>query len=162
MNNKLYILISEYNKHTICAICGSNETYIQIRNGRGTPQWNNYKDGKICSRCHHKLYEPKEKKKLRNKNNSKYRLDYCGINLLLSFQLPRNICEVCGKTKKEIKIDRHHYFYIRIMPWACTISICGTCHQNITHKGRIKGKYRTGAQAGIHRQMCVELVARRI
>lgn len=125
------IFISDYNKDTVCSICNSNKTSVIVRNNRGSPLWLNYKGGKICVNCNNKLKKyPKEL----NLKKTKYRLDYKGINLFLSFQLPREKCELCGilKDKKGKNIHRHHYFYIRIMPWACTISICSSCHTKIT------------------------------
>ncbi len=129
------------NIENICIECGNNKTYIKIRNGRGSPVWYNYKGGKICQNCYSRIVlAPKHNKK----NNEKlkwYRLDYMGINLLLSFELPRNRCEVCGILKGQgQKIHRHHYFYCVIMPWACTISICNSCHTKITHEGKVRVK----------------------
>lgn len=139
------IPISDYNKSTTCFLCGSNKTTIQIRRNRGTPVWHNYENNKICNRCYDKLISKlnPEKKKIRNKKNSIYRLSFLGLHLFLSFELPKDICELCNKTKDEVLIHRHHYFYCRIMPWACTIPICNICHAKITNTGTIKVKSTT-------------------
>lgn len=138
-HNLLFIIISDYNKDTKCYICGSKETYIQVRNGKGSPIWHNIEHGKICNKCHKKWFVTSEYRKQSNEKNKKYRLDYLGINLFLSFELPKNSCEICGISKNQgKKIDRHHYFYCRIMPWACTISVCSSCHTKIGNTGKIR------------------------
>ncbi len=109
----MFIKISDYNKGIICLICKTDKTHIKIRKGKGSPVWYNYKDSKICQNCYNKL--TKYPKTLNDKK-SLYRLDYCGINLFLSFQLPKESCEICNITKKDRIIHRHHYFYCRIMP----------------------------------------------
>lgn len=136
----MFIKISNYtNKDTICSNCGSNETYIRIRNGKGYPMWYNYNNGKICHKCHNTLVVNIKYKRLKLKSR---RLSFKGIDTDLSFDLPREKCEVCDITKKHRKIDRHHYFYCIIMPWACTISICTSCHGKISVKNKIGMKYK--------------------
>lgn len=123
----------------ICANCGSDKTYVQIRNGRGTPFWHNHEGKKWCSRCYNNFIAAPKYRKQNNKKSIAYRLEYLGTNLFLSFKLPKDKCEICGVTKEQgKKIARHHYFYCRIMPWSCTISICNSCHSTVTHKGKIK------------------------
>jgi|SRR5687768_16153226 len=134
-NKKLGLLLTTNNIENICIICGSNETYT--RKGSKTPLWLNYKDGKICKKCYNKLVVDTKKY---DRSRLKYRrLHFCGIGLLLSFELYRDKCEICGITKdKTDRIERHHYFYCVIMPWCCTIAICRSCHAKITHKGVIR------------------------
>lgn len=136
-DNRLYgIKLTNTNKH-ICSKCSSTETYIKIRNNRGSPVWYFLDNGdRVCSRCYNRLIVYPKHGKRHNKRLMDYRLDYCGINLLLSFPLPRDKCEVCSVTRKDRLIHRHHYFYCIIMPWACTISICNSCHSKITNKER--------------------------
>lgn len=129
------------NKGRICSNCGSEKTHITKE---GWEQWYHRKDDYnklLCCSCYWKIYpQPKEDKRKHWNNIKNNRLDFCGVNIILSFPLPRDICEVCDITKKERRIDRHHYFYCRIIPWACTISICKKCHGKITNKGKIKSK----------------------
>lgn len=126
--------IYTYSENIKCVVCNSSYTYIAIdkRSGIGYPFWITHKDGKICKKCYNKLKSNIKYKYIRYK----YRhLFFCGIRLFLSFELPRDKCEICNKNKDDVKkMDRHHYFYCRIMPWACTISVCGICHQSIIHK----------------------------
>lgn len=126
--------ISDYHKNTICINCGSKETYIRVRNGKGYHSWYNYKDGKICGKCHSKLVVNINRD--RHKKYDGREIRFCGTNITLSFILPREKCEICGITRKESLIHRHHYFYCRIMIWACTISLCNSCHQKIDKTGK--------------------------
>ena len=93
--------------------------------------WYTYENGKICHKCHNRLVVNTKYK--HNKLKSR-RITFQGLDIDLTFDLSREKCEMCGITKDNTKkIDRHHYFYCIIMPWACTISICSSCHQK-THK----------------------------
>jgi hypothetical protein len=49
--------------NTVCSNCGSDETYIKPN---GSPQWHNYKNGKLCKKCYDKLIAiPKRKQKMK-------------------------------------------------------------------------------------------------
>ena len=126
-HNGVFIPISDHSKGIICSICGSDKTFIRIRNNRGVSCWYNHNGKKICQKCYQKSRNRLDKSRKPND----YVITFCGKNAYLSFRLPREICEICGVTKKERKIDRHHYFYLVIMKWACTISVCHECHMRI-------------------------------
>lgn len=133
--NGLYGITLTNDKKYTCSNCSSTETYISIRKGRGTPIWHNYNGNKLCNKCYQKLVSAPKYRKKHNERLKSYRLDYIGINLYLSFILPKDKCEICGILKGQgKKIDRHHYFYCRIMPWVCTMSVCNSCHGNITNE----------------------------
>jgi len=134
--NGLYgITLTNTNKYT-CSNCSSTETYIKIRNKRGTPVWHIRNGNRLCEKCYNKLvHTPKYKKKIHDKNNPQ-RIVFCGKTYHLSFKLPRDRCEICGVTRKEMDIHRHHYFYCRIMIWCCTIPVCNSCHMKMKRKER--------------------------
>lgn len=54
--------------------------------------------------------------------NLKPRIGYCSW-------CPNNIHD--GSCKRT---SMHHYFYMPIMAWACTIEICNKCHKTEHHK----------------------------
>jgi hypothetical protein len=144
--NGLYGITLTNNIEYICSNCGSNKTYIYIKNNRGSPCWHFHNGNRLCSRCYYRLISTPKRRKGYNDEQKKYLVAFCGIRLSLSFQLPRDICEICGITKGQgMKIHRHHYFYCRILPWSMTISVCNSCHSKITEseKGKVRVKSAT-------------------
>ena len=138
--NGLYIELTNKNEYT-CSNCGSDKTYIKIRNNRGTPVWHIHNGNRLCRKCYEKLIHAPKYRKKHNEEQKQYRLSFGGIHLSLSFILPRDRCDICGISKGQgLKIDRHHYFYCVIMPWSMTIPICSKCHAKITHEGKVRVK----------------------
>lgn len=140
------------NKDRICSNCGSNKTLIEIYNNKSIARWYHNKDDYnklLCCSCYWKIYPQPKNQRRKNWNRIKNRrLDFCGITIILSFELPREICEICGITRKLKRIDRHHYFYCIIMPWACTTSICKKCHGRIS-QSKIKQKNMSNRKCSI-------------
>lgn len=68
------------------------------------------------------------------------RITFKGKRVSLKSAPRRNRCERCGKNKGDSFIDydgiirkirrtsMHHWFYLIIMPWACTEELCNSCH----------------------------------
>lgn len=129
--------------------CSKTEVYNGKRWKIG---WCNYQDEWIC-RAHYNtlIINPtitKERRREYHKKDSHRRL----VFLLKRFYLvgkPRTgKCEICfknigdeyinGKGKiAKIKLTViHHWFYLPIMVWACTIEKCVSCHQKEHWKNR--------------------------
>jgi hypothetical protein len=128
-----------------CYSCGSNTTYIRpsySRTKKPTEMWtfNVDKDDKIigclCKKCYDHFFKNRPNLKEVNRNYQERCIDYLGLHILLSFKLTRDKCEVCGASN--CKIERHHYFYLRTMPWACTMQLCTKCH-NKTKSSKWRG-----------------------
>lgn len=118
--------------------CGQTE----IHNGhRWKYDWNRYDDGWVCEKHGWHLVRKflRSKESIKRTNQKKFhflnksirqkdnpRTGYCS-------RCPNNLYD--GSCKKT---DTHHYFYMTIMPWACTIELCVSCHYYETFPSRNK------------------------
>lgn len=118
-----------------CNNCKSTKTRI-----RGTWEEWRYNNGlRYCINCYARLFVSKEKKSEQNKK----RLWFNGKCIRVKNKIKLGICERCKKKigdkfidffgKEQIirKTDMHHWFYLIIMPWACTEELCVSCHSKI-------------------------------
>lgn len=137
--------------------CGKKEVYNGIK---WKEHWYNHKTktGKICYNHYQYLYShPKvtasgfwkryNKKRRYGKKRDDYdkRIMFLGIFIYLSWNIRKGYCSYCSNNifdKSCIRTNIHHLFYVRIMPWACTVELCPKCHINETvndHGGSIHG-----------------------
>lgn len=130
--------------------CKQEEHY----NGkRWQKKWNRYNNGFICdNHYYHKVSRfrrTKEDNKRFNDRRTKEYLKKCAEKfsprriafgnkrITLWQNLRTGYCSVCpnniydGSCKKT---DTHHYFYLPIMVWACTIELCASCHAYESHR----------------------------
>ena len=125
--------------------CGKREIY----NGKKWQEhWHHHKNGGYLCERHYlsiiryplvtkegrrKTYLSLSKeniKKWRKAYTSK-RITFLGKRVSLSFEPRTGHCSLCtnniyDKSCKETNL--HHYFYMSIMMWACTIEKCASCH----------------------------------
>lgn len=103
-----------------------------------------YKDeGWICLKHYNRLIgNPKQTIEYRRKYNKiswSKTLWFCNKPVYVGFVVRKGICERCGRKNGDkfiktrggigtILTHKHHYFYLRIMVWACTEEICNLCH----------------------------------
>lgn len=132
------VITIQKNKYS-CYSCGSDKTYIRpsySMTKKPTEMWSFNVDDKgkiigcLCKKCYDHFFKFRPNLKQINRQYQEHSIDYLGLHILLSFKLSREKCEECGAVR-EIdcqKIERHHYFYLRTMPWACTMALCTICH----------------------------------
>jgi hypothetical protein len=87
----------------------------------------------------HKLSTKKVNSK-RNPLNGPKRIVIQGRRIFTGRLLRRGKCSECGKGIGDSYINKygknaiikqthmHHWFYLVIMPWACTVELCASCH----------------------------------
>jgi len=122
-----------------CYSCGSKH---------GTPNWlNNYdNDGnRLCSRCAMRLIYNRIHGKKWSIINSHKKIIFRGKAVMLDKAPRRGLCERCGAVKGIDckKTARHHWFYLTIIPWACTEELCTSCHMR--HHRLLELKYGKSA-----------------
>lgn len=104
-----------------CFACGCTNTTL---NKRGYTMWyynHDVNHNALCSPCFLKYcYTINYEKK-----RSRRRLKFLGRGRTLKFILRYGICDECGISRQT---NLHHLFYLPIMPWACTIELCTSCH----------------------------------
>lgn len=126
-----------------CLNCGSDKTYIH-KDGR--KQWHVYLDGYLCKKCYNNLILNPKLNRINNDRWNSVSIIFLKLHIFLSFNPRKGICSWCGKKKGEkfttkkgsmgtILTHMHHWFYLPIMPWACTEEICNQCH-GIHHNGK--------------------------
>jgi hypothetical protein len=113
----------------ICYACGSTKTYTCVKsNGYHNQYWylNHDIDNNVfCSNCYDKYWRSKEsKQKIWRKSNPKH-MFFLGLSIYLSWDPRKHVCLECGKIGRT---ELHHWFYLIIMPWACTTELCVSCH----------------------------------
>lgn len=116
-----------------CLNCNSTKTHI-YKDGR--KQWHLYKDGRLCKKCFNNLIQ---NPKLNKKWNG-LAIRFLGIRIFLSFNPRKGYCSWCPSNIFDGTTERthmHHWFYVRILPWACTEEICNSCHTT-HHQRKIK------------------------
>lgn len=135
----------------------------EIHNGlKWKELWCKYKEVWICNKHYNKLIgcpkRPKGYNKKYNRNKTPEerkklnirKIRFFNKSVFLSRKARKGICEWCGKkegdkfikTNKKIGIvttDTHHYFYLTIMKWACTVEICKSCHSSHHNKEKNSG-----------------------
>lgn len=129
--------------------CGKREVHDGIvwRN-----RWSRFNDNWLChphymsvvanpkqtseSIKNHNLRKTSEQKKKRRAR----RFNFLGKEVYLDHVARIGQCSVCdkkvgdefigfrGKLRKLNKTHIHHWFYLPIMIWACTIELCSSCH----------------------------------
>ena len=112
-----------------CHYCGSHKTRV---NKKGIPYWNKNKPTPyfLCQKCFCHLFNYKyEKIRLQ------HLIRFFGLKIRLGWNPRKGFCSKCGTSKDGWKTHMHHWFYLRIMPWACTMELCCTCHNLIHEKG---------------------------
>ena len=115
-----------------CYSCGSNTTPLDKN---GYTQWlNNYdNDGnRLCNRCANRLIWNRLYREKWNPINDPKKLRFKGKRILLKYSTRKGLCERCGAIKGQgcKQTHRHHWFYLVIMPWACTEELCVRCHRH--------------------------------
>lgn len=110
----------------VCYSCGTTKSTLDKR---GFEKWNPNKDLDNRYLCHicfmHFIANPK-----RNGKGTKF-LKFKNKYIKFSKNPRSGICSWCNKNIKKGTIKRtnlHHWFYLVIMPWACTIELCNSCH----------------------------------
>lgn len=120
-----------------CLFCDKTE-----RNETGWKEhWRKYKDGYVCN-THYQKYvnnprRPKEYYYNSRKQIQQRIIEFCKLDIILTFNPRKGYCKLCSNNIHDgsCKLTSlHHWFYLRIMPWACTIEICNSCHMKITRK----------------------------
>ena len=133
----------------VCVKCGATTTYI---NTNGRQQWGNVNGECYCSRCWDKqrLWKKLPSKRIKGKK----RLTFQRKRIQLQENPRKGKCKVCGKkvgdeyvnyrgqVKRIKRTHLHHYFYVSIMPWACTIELCVPCHSRESWKAGTIGLKR--------------------
>ena len=101
---------------------------------------------RICANCYQKFIFSKHKQIVRDYNsrkgsiNSPKRMIIQGRRIFLDRLVRKGKCSNCGKHIGDPYIDvygkitiikrthMHHWFYLIIMPWACSVELCPSCH----------------------------------
>lgn len=147
------MIITNKNNYRKCLFfneCSTEETKITKK---WRLLWYRYNDCYICNRHYDILVRDKEKRKKQFENYSKRIINFLGKRIMLSFDIRKGICERCGKKDGDKfingkgKISKvlthiHHYFYIPIMVWCCTIELCNSCH-SLEKFGLTQNKFLT-------------------
>lgn len=114
----------------------------EIKKKKWKEHWRRYNGEWICEKHHAKLVSsPKYNKKNNDKWNKILRqrlITFLGKRILLTFNPRKGYCKTCSNNifDGSSKITHlHHYFYVPIMVWACTIELCVGCHKNKHRKG---------------------------
>ena len=107
----------------ICAACN---TCI-------TSQWHRHDGLWLCRKCYdYYVWRP-----TRDGN----RIIFCRRNRLIEYNPRKGKCNECHRKigdkytnhfGKQVRLKRthmHHWFYLVIMPWACTEELCIPCHR---------------------------------
>jgi hypothetical protein len=111
-----------------CNCCKSEVTYVDKK---GKDRWHNHDGEWFCDKCNHRLFtNPITNKKWAPINNIKRQV-FKGNRLYFEKKPRTGKCSECGNVKgKDCKrTSNHHWFYLIIMPWACTIELCNSCHR---------------------------------
>jgi hypothetical protein len=102
----------------VCTNCNSTKTYIEKR---GWPHWYNRDSKWFCEKCNNKLFKNPKWHPITNPKRFRFKNRF-----LYAEKNPRSgRCSICGMKKDT---DTHHWFYLIIMPWACTVELCNSCH----------------------------------
>jgi hypothetical protein len=88
-----------------CKRCGMDPSRCKV--------WRRDGVGFLCDRC-----------------SKRRRIMFLGKRNTLSFDLRKDVCSECEK-KGEMHL--HHVAYIPIMPWACVLELCQSCHGSKTY-----------------------------
>lgn len=108
--------------------------------------WYNYKDTSLCSLHYSKLINNKREyrtKEYRKKYNDRL-LNFLGKRIMLSFKIRTGFCSLCYNNifdKSCFTTHTHHWFYLPIMPWACSEERCPACHGVETVKNTNKKRW---------------------
>ena len=118
--------------------CHVEETY----NGeKWKEKWAHYQGNIICESHYTKLIRLPRRQKIPNYNkkwnikahkiHGPKRIRFLGKRVELTFNPRTGYCSLCSNNVHDgscKKTDRHHYFYVPIMMWACTEERCSSCH----------------------------------
>ena len=114
-----------------------------IMENDGNYRWSYYNNKIICRNHYSKLVTnkrqtPEYKKKYNSKRpkgfGKKYndrRILFLGKIITLSWKIRTGYCSLCPNNifdKSCNQTQTHHWFYVPIMVWACTVELCGACH----------------------------------
>lgn len=122
----------------VCAACDSDKTYIRPESGR--PHWFRWDGLWLCKKCRVLYVDSPIKRQKWGKHIDPKRINFHNKIISIKYIPRKGICSRCGKKKgdeyhgwrnKEKVVERtslHHWFYLVIMPWACTEELCYSCH----------------------------------
>lgn len=96
--------------------------------------WARDKKGNLVCYKHFLKYVKKRiRPRYHNKKWQSRRIVFLGKRIHLSFDIRTGYCSLCTNNVFDKSIKRtnmHHWFYLPIMPWACTEEICVPCHSS--------------------------------
>jgi hypothetical protein len=119
-----------------------------------------YKDGYVCLKHYARFVRSKESTKkaidkyiskqpkgFRKKYNDKWNkithnrtLVFLRKFIILTFNPRTGYCSWCPNNIHDGSCKRtamHHWFYLTIMPWACTEELCSSCHRTTHHRHKV-------------------------
>lgn len=99
-----------------CRFCGSHKTYIY----KNQEKWYRDEDDQyICRWCYLKI--------IQNPSRNRRRMQFLNTAIIFPFIVRAGFCMM--KDCDGIMTDRHHFFYCRVFPIACTIELCDMHHK---------------------------------
>lgn len=108
----------------VCSRCHSDKTYIRPKTG--WPQWGrDDKGGWLCCKCYNKIVTNPKWQKINNPIYNPRRIGFKTKRYIAKQNPRKGVCLGCGKHERT---EMHHWFYLIIMPWACTRELCMKCH----------------------------------
>lgn len=108
----------------VCAACDSEDS---VEKCTGWQHWHFHDGCWLCKKCYIRYV----RNPAFNKKYHSERQNFKGKMIQLGFNPRNGVCERCGNVKGMtcMRTSKHHYFYMTIMPWACTEELCNSCHE---------------------------------